>query len=247
MFGMLFFKLSTYLPKYLPTHPPMLTLLYRRFAQWYPELLQCVFSVCTPFVPVNNVYYSKEQIAQIVPSLAYQVQLAGTEVDEAVVGRDKIGALLRAMYGGAREDRQAVFDVATGVNLDLLEADKIGPSPLLSKEEMDYYVDEYVPNGMRGPLCWYKTARVNFDEERTLLEEGKVKVTMPALFIAASRDDALPPAMAAGMGQFCTDLVQKEVDSNHWALWEAAADTNRYIVEFLEPLLKGQQPLKASI
>jgi soluble epoxide hydrolase / lipid-phosphate phosphatase len=224
----------------------MLTLLHRRFAQWYPELLKCVFSVCTPFVPVNNVYYSKEQIAQILPTLAYQVQLSGTAVDEAVVGRDKIGALLRAMYGGAREDRQAVFDVATGVKLDLLEADKIGPSPLLSQEEMDYYVEEYVPNGMRGPLCWYKTGRVNFDEEQQLLEEGKMKVTMPSLFIAASKDVALPPAMSAGMGQFCTDLVKQEVDASHWALWEAAAEVNRHIGEFLEPLLKGQS-LKASI
>jgi pimeloyl-ACP methyl ester carboxylesterase len=224
----------------------ILTLLHRRFAQWHPELLKCVFSVCTPFVPVNEVYYTKEQIAQIVPSLAYQVQLAGTAVDEAVVGRDKIGAFLRGMYGGAREDGQAVFDVAKGVDLALLEADKIGPSPLLSGEEMDYYVEEYAPNGMRGPLCWYKTARVNFDEEKQLLEEGRMKVAMPALFIAASRDDALPPALAAGMGQFCTDLVKKEVDSSHWALWEAAAETNRHIVEFLEPLLKGQS-LKASI
>jgi soluble epoxide hydrolase / lipid-phosphate phosphatase len=224
----------------------MLTSLRRRFAQWYPELLQCVFSVCTPFVPVNDVYYPKEQIAKIVPSLAYQVQLSGTAVDEAVVGREKIGALLRTMYGGRREDGQAVFDVATGVKLDLLEADKIGPSPLLSKEEMDYYVDEYVRNGISGPLCWYKTGKVNFDEERKLLEENKIKVGMPALFIAASKDLALPPAMAAGMGQFCTNLVKKEVDASHWALWEAAAEVNRHIGEFLEPLLKGQS-LKASI
>lgn len=202
--------------------------------------------MCTPFVPVSEVYYPKEMIAQMLPNFGYQVQLSGTEVDEAVVGRDKIRAFLSAMYGARREDGQIVFDVAKGLRTEMLEPDKIGQSPLLSKEEVDYYVDEYVPNGMTGPLCWYKTGKVNFDEDRKLLEEGRTKVTMPALFIAASRDAALPPAMSKGMEQYCTDLVRKEVDASHWALWEAAADTNKYIREFVEPLLKGQ-PVKASI
>jgi pimeloyl-ACP methyl ester carboxylesterase len=111
---------------------------------------------------------------------------------------------------------------------------------------MDFYVDEYVKNGMRGPLRWYKNNKVNFDEERVLLEQGKIKVTVPALMVMATRDAALPPAMSASMDENCTDLVKREVNATHWALWEAAADTNKHISEFLEGILKGQ-PLKASI
>ena len=99
---------------------------------------------------------------------------------------------------------------------------------------------------MRGPLCWYKTGRVNFEEEVKLLEEGRVRITMPALMVVATRDAALPPVMAAGMGQHCDSLVTKQVDATHWALWEAPAETNRHIGEFLEGLLGGA-PLKASI
>jgi soluble epoxide hydrolase/lipid-phosphate phosphatase len=174
------------------------------------------------------------------------VQLESTEVDEAVVGREKIRAFLSAMFGGRREDGQAVFTVAKGLHKELLEPEKIGESPLVSREEIDFYADEYARNGMRGPLCWYKTNRINFDEDRALLEQGKTKVSVPSLMVAASRDAALPPAMTAGMAEYVPDLVKREVNASHWALWEAAAETNKHIGEFLEGILKGQ-PLKASI
>ncbi|KAH6636538.1 Alpha/Beta hydrolase protein [Chaetomium tenue] len=189
-----------------------------RFALWYPEVLRGVFSV----------------------------QFEGTEVDEAVVGREKIRAFLSVMYGAKREDGQPVFGVAKGLEVGLLEPEKIGESPLLSREEIDFYADEYLKNGMRGPLSWYKNGKVNFDEERPLLEQGRTKVTIPALMVVATRDAALPPAMSASMDDLCTDLVKKEVNASHWALWEAAADTNKHISEFLEVILKDQ-PLKASI
>lgn len=217
-----------------------------RFALWYPELLRCVFSICTPFFAVSEVFYPKEQLVKMLPNFGYQLQLEGTEVDEAVVGREKIRAFLSVLFGARRADGGVVFDVAKGLRPEMLEADQIGESPLLSREEMDFYVDEYVKSGMRGPLSWYKTSRINFDEERQLLEEGKTKVTMPALMVVASRDGALPPSMAAGMDRYCVDLVKREVNATHWALWEAAAETNKHIGEFLERFLKGQ-PLKASI
>lgn len=217
-----------------------------RFALWYPEVLRGVFSVCTPFWAVGDKFYTKAQIVQMLPNFGYQLQFEGTEVDEAVVGREKIRAFLSVMYGAKREDGQAVFGVAKGLQVDLLEPSKIGESPLLSREEVDFYADEYVKNGMRGPLCWYKTNKVNFDEERPLLEQGRTKVTVPALMVVATRDAALPPAMSANMDALCTDLTKKEVNATHWALWEAAADTNKHISEFVEGILKDQ-PLKASI
>ncbi|KAL2128064.1 hypothetical protein VTI74DRAFT_9768 [Chaetomium olivicolor] len=217
-----------------------------RFALWYPELLRCVFSVCTPFFTVAEHYMSKQDMVKILPNFGYQVQFEGTEVEEHVKGREMIRAALSVMYGARRKDGQVVFDVAKGYRLDKIEPGEIGESPLLSKEEMDFYADEYVKNGMRGPLCWYKTGKINFDEERPLLEQGKTKVTIPALMVVAKRDSALPPAMAAGMDKYCENLVKRDVDATHWALWERPAETNQHIGEFLEGILKSQ-PLKASI
>ncbi|KAL2164457.1 hypothetical protein VTH06DRAFT_3673 [Thermothelomyces fergusii] len=218
-----------------------------RFALWYPQLLRCVFSVCTPFWSVSDAFFTKEQIVRRLPNFGYQLQFERTDVEDAVQGRDKIRTLLRAMYGGQRADGQPVFGVAEGVRLDLLEDDQIGESPLLSREELDFYADQYVKNGMRGPLCWYKTNRVNFDEERPLLREGRTKITVPSLMVTATGDIALPPAMSADMDRhFAAPLVRREVNASHWALWETPAETNKHIGEFVERILK-KQPLKASI
>ncbi|KAK4106498.1 alpha/beta-hydrolase [Parathielavia hyrcaniae] len=218
-----------------------------RFALWRPEMLRCVVSVCTPFSAVNRVYMSKrEMVEKRLPSFGYQVQFEGGEVDEAVVGREKIRAFLGVMFGARRDDGRGVMDMARGVALELLEAGRIGLSPLLSREEVEYYVDEYARKGMGGPLCWYKTTEVNYEEERELLKEGRIRVTVPSLMVVAKRDAALPPALSANMGKWFDNLVTREVDAGHWALWQTPAEINQHIGEFLGGILKDQPP-KASI
>ncbi|KAK4140324.1 Alpha/Beta hydrolase protein [Dichotomopilus funicola] len=189
-----------------------------RFALWHPEALRCVISL----------------------------QWAGTEVDEALVGREKIRAFLKVLYGARRDDGKQVFNVAKGLDLEALEVDKIGESPLVNGEELEYYADEYARNGIKGPLSWYKTSKINFDEEKVLFDEGRDKITLPTLMVVALRDNALPPAMSANMHEYCTNLTKKEVNATHWALWEAAGETNQHFKDFLQGVLK-EQPLKASI
>ncbi|KAG5912767.1 hypothetical protein E4U53_005173 [Claviceps sorghi] len=91
---------------------------------------------------------------------------------------------------------------------------------------------------LRGPLNWYRARRINFDEERALAASSPpARVAMPALFIAASRDPALPPAMSAGMETHFAQLTRREVDATHWALVEAAAEVNAQIAEWLAEVL----------
>ncbi|KAK3302167.1 uncharacterized protein B0T15DRAFT_487392 [Chaetomium strumarium] len=217
-----------------------------RFALWYPELLRCVFSVCTPFFPVGDVYVPTAEMVKRMPSFGYQLQWEGTEVDKAVVGREKLRGFFNMLWGAPRKDGERIFDAAHGLYLDKFEADQIGESPLVSKEELDHYLDEYADHGLQGGLRWYKTRKINFEEERVLLEKGKTTVTLPSLMVVALRDIALLPSYAVGMEKYVPNLVKKEVDSSHWALWEKPAEVNQYIEEFLKGVLKGQ-PLKASI
>jgi len=56
---------------------------------------------------------------------------------------------------------------------------------------------------------------------------------MPALFIAGSKDAALPPSLANGMEKWFRSLTKAEVDAHHWALWEKPAEVNQHIEDFL--------------
>lgn len=62
----------------------------------------------------------------------------------------------------------------------------------------------------------------------------KITIDIPVLFICATKDEALPPAMSANMEQHLPDLTRKEVTASHWALWEKPDEVNGFIKEWLE-------------
>lgn len=220
-----------------------------RFALWHPDLLRGVFSICTPYASPSAVYLDLEATVERLPNFRYQVQLAGPDV-EREIGSDpaKLRAMLSGLYGARGPNREVVFSTQQGVNFEHL--DKMGKSPLLSDEEIEFYVRQYARNGMRGPLNWYRTRKVNYEEELALLgEDGKTppKLQTPALMVVASRDEALPPRMAEGMSASFESLRIAEVDGTHWSLWEPVAEqTNGHIGNFVEELLSGAS-VKASI
>lgn len=63
------------------------------------------------------------------------------------------------------------------------------------------------------------------------------------LFIQATEDAALPPAMSNGMEQYIPNLTRQSVEANHWALWEKPTDVNRHITEWLERITQHDRSL----
>jgi len=106
------------------------------------------------------------------------------------------------------------------------------------------------PGGaVRGPLNWYRTRKVNFDEERALLADGgPPRFAMPALMLSASGDSTLPPRLTEGMDRHFDDLTRAVIPGNHWVLlgpWAEAA--NAEIGKFLKRVLADDKTPKASI
>ncbi|KAK4163472.1 putative epoxide hydrolase [Cladorrhinum sp. PSN259] len=220
-----------------------------RFCLWYPSLVKAVFSVCTPYGPPNEKFMDKKTLVEtVLPNFGYQLQFEDTKLEETVMsqGKDGIRKFLSVLYG-AKVNGKPAMTGEDGIDLGLFEGDQIGRSPLLTEEELEFYVGEYERNGVHGPLNWYRTWKINFEEERELVTEGRLRITQPALIVTASRDIALPPAMADGMVKVVDQLTRKGVECSHWATWEKPAEVNRHIGEFLEGVLKGEGKVKASI
>jgi len=112
----------------------------------YPRLISALFSVCTPFGAPRTQYIP----ATVLPNFKYQLQLAGPDVEAHVVGGEKLRQFLNGLYGGKTPNGEPTFDVSHGFHLDKLS--EIGQSPLVTKEEMDFYVERYTIHGMHGPL-----------------------------------------------------------------------------------------------
>ncbi|THV46014.1 hypothetical protein BGAL_0426g00010 [Botrytis galanthina] len=214
-----------------------------RVALHYPKLITALFSVCTPFFPPQQKYIPMT----VRPNFKYQLQLQGPDVEREIQGKEKLRLMLNALYGGRSPEKELGFSVSEGVLFQNLE--KLGPSPLLSKEELDHYAEQYAINGIRGPLNWYRTGELNFEDEKELAEEfhkeNGYKVEIPTMFIGGSRDAALPPTMAENMQQWFGEgkLRKEEVDASHWALWEKPEEVNAYVKDFLTKVVGGQSHL----
>lgn len=61
---------------------------------------------------------------------------------------------------------------------------------------------------------------------------------IPVLFIAATKDEALPPAMSKAMDKHIPNLTRESVDTRHWALWEKPDEVNQMIHGWLESVTR---------
>jgi pimeloyl-ACP methyl ester carboxylesterase len=186
------------------------------------------------------------------PNFAYQLQFAGPDVEQNVQGPEKIRQALIAITGGKNHNGERANDFTTG-GMDFKKLEGMTKSPVMSDEELDHYVDEYMKHEapqLRGPMNWYRVRKINYEDEKRLLEErgpGVGKLNMPVLFIGATHDIALPPIMSMGMDAVVAEgkLTRREVKASHWALWQAADEVNKYVGEWLGEVL--EKKLKPSL
>ncbi|RAH49931.1 alpha/beta fold hydrolase [Aspergillus brunneoviolaceus CBS 621.78] len=213
-----------------------------RVALWHPTLVSHVFTVCVPYAPPTRKYLSLEALTErrIAPHFGYQLQFRGRALERNLQGTAAIARFLSALYGGrtADEEKSVAFDAEVGVLWDRLE--KVAGSGLLSEVELEYYAAEFARNGLRGPLNWYRTRKINYEDELAILNR---RITAPLLFIQALKDPALPPNLGGGMTRTIPHLTYKQVNTGHWALWQKPEEVNKIIAWWLEEVVFGRAGL----
>ncbi|KAM0293117.1 hypothetical protein ACHAPM_011725 [Fusarium culmorum] len=73
-----------------------------RTALWFPDLVQGIFSVGTPFIPPTQIYRSLDDVtrSEHMKNLRYQLQFQGTHISDEMTDEPKIRQFLNAMFGG---------------------------------------------------------------------------------------------------------------------------------------------------
>ncbi|RBR16685.1 uncharacterized protein FIESC28_06838 [Fusarium coffeatum] len=221
-----------------------------KVSTWYPELIKCVFSVCTPYMQPREQFIPLEALIAggHLTNFSYQLQFKGPDVQSRLQGEEGVRQFLNALYGGRTPEGELGFSSKDGILFDNLS--KLGPSPLASKDEIDYYVKEYCSHPapeLRGPLNYYRTQELNYRDDLEIAKKGGHKFQMPAMMITASDDSALPPSMSAGMDASFESLARAEVKASHWALWQAADAVNQHLTKWLDGVLDGALKAKASL
>lgn len=215
-------------------------LAWRMAALWTPDLLRGVVCLNVPyFPPERGDFVDLEAYTARVPSLRYQRQLAGEEavaiIDDPAGEHANLRGFINGIYDGRGPNDEKAFTVPDGVQKPETLA-VIGPAKLMSREWVDVYVRHFAQRSFRGPTNWYRTRRVNYDDERGV-EVPPIRV--PSMVVMAAGDRALPPALADGMeAWFAEGALRKElVDGGHWAHWQDVERVNGLLVEFLGGVL----------
>lgn len=98
---------------------------------------------------------------------------------------------------------------------------------------------EFMKNGINGPCNWYRTRKVNWEEELSLPAANKTVIKQPTLYVLATRDDVLTREMSKNMEKVVPNLTRGEVPAGHWALWQTPEKTNEIIKNWIQGVVLG--------
>ena len=139
-----------------------------RIAQYCPELVTHLISICTPFNPPQKDFLPVEDLVKYrIPYFAYQLQFVSGELEKVIKSKDEIRQFLLSLYGGRTEDGKPGFDVFKGAILDrlpglkrswVISEDVRCPCSTFSiissadtMQELEYYANEFSRSGVHGP------------------------------------------------------------------------------------------------
>ena len=109
----------------------------------------------------------------------------------------------------------------------------------LTKEDLDYYVEEFKSAGFRGGINYYRNLQRNWD---TTPQLANAKVTAPVLFLAGDKDVVIRGATAEGLKSSMRNAVPGLRDvklipnTGHWVQQERPNETNEAILAFLKTI-----------
>ncbi|KAI0148281.1 alpha/beta-hydrolase [Hypoxylon sp. NC0597] len=198
------------------------------FATYYPDLFKGIFSITYPYFPPVTEYVDLADAIRAgkYPTFQYQLQLRDPWLDRKFSNATEIRQFLLAVNEATTPDGKAGFSYK-GIDFDALP--HLQQPSLLNDTELDFYVSEFLIKGLRGPLNWYRTARINFEDELPIAQAGGHKFAMPALFVQALQDHVLVPELSEGMDQHFDKLTRAEVNTGHWAMIEGPDEVNNVL------------------
>ncbi|KAI1212273.1 epoxide hydrolase [Annulohypoxylon truncatum] len=217
-----------------------------RMYAYYPELIRAIFSICVPYMPPSPVKITLEQLVEKMPNFRYQLQFASGEAENILNKTpENIRGLMNGLLGGRTPDGSTALRVEVGLIEENLQ--KISPATSVSKEVIDFYVQEHSRHGFRGPCNWYRTRTLNAEDDLELAKNPDPRINVPAMLIMAEKDAALPPRLAQGQEKLFTAGLKSEVinDVGHWVMVEKPEETNKHIGDFVKSVLGDE--LKASL
>ncbi|KAF2649745.1 alpha/beta-hydrolase [Lophiostoma macrostomum CBS 122681] len=214
------------------------------FAAWHPEYLKAFFTLSVPYTrPWLGPALGWNDTLDLVengtyPTLAYQLQWRDPAMDRNYSTEADVRQFYNAAFGGVTADGVGALSPFTGIDHDILPF--LGNQTSIPPDDFEIYVKKISQKGLRGGLNWYRTRRMNWEDELELAVEweskGGFRFSTPYLFVVAEQDTFMPPKYYADLGQYFDQLTQESVDAGHWSMWEKPDEVNAILGKWIGEL-----------
>jgi pimeloyl-ACP methyl ester carboxylesterase len=172
-----------------------------------PDRFRAVAALSVPFMPRAQIYTSRT-LPSSETEVFYQEYFQTPGVAEAWYEKDVRQSVRSSLFGFSGEapiappSKPLGMIPRAGVTASHVSAPSVLP-PWITEQDVDVYAEQFKNTGYRGGLNWYR----NIDRNWELLTAfGDLSVSVPALFIAGTRD---PVLAFPGMDQIISNLKQK--------------------------------------
>ncbi len=205
-----------------------------------PDIVRGVMSLSVPYSPRGSTKPTDGMRAMAGENFFYILYFQEPGVAEAELEAD-VRHSLRSFYYSASGDPapRDVFRRLPKTAKFLEGVNDPGPdwNTWLSPADLDYYVAEFTRTGFRGGLNWYRNVDRTWEYMAAL---HGAKVTVPAFFMAGSRDGviAMNPQAVADLKKSVPNLRGQIIldGVGHWTQQERPDEVNAAIIGFIKGL-----------
>ncbi|ORY77708.1 Alpha/Beta hydrolase protein [Protomyces lactucae-debilis] len=200
-----------------------------RMYNYFPKQVSALMVISTPYYPpAKGAFVSLEGQAKALKQFAYQIYLASDQPAKDIKTRADFVKFFNAVYAPGK-----------GMNTDFMRLAKMDSYPetsMVPQDEFAVMVDQYYKNGITPSTGWYKTRRLNYDDDVNDFKGIEPKVEVPTLFFATALDPVLKPELSIGMEKHIPRLTRKVIQTGHFGQVEKPDEVNREMLEFLKRL-----------
>ncbi|KAF2643752.1 alpha/beta-hydrolase [Massarina eburnea CBS 473.64] len=207
------------------------------FALHFPDSLKAFFTISVPYtVPWLGPSLEWVDLLDLVqnktyPNFNYQIQWREPAIDRNFTSMEQTRLFLTAGFGGLTADGEPGLTAYDGLYYDRLS--QLNPQSLISAEDFEIYVPKIHQNGFHSHFNWYRTRRMNWEDELPIAELGPWKFKTPHLFMPATADSFLPPALYIDMERYFDNVTIEAVEAGHWSMWEKPSDVNNILEKWI--------------
>jgi soluble epoxide hydrolase/lipid-phosphate phosphatase len=209
-----------------------------------PDIFTAVVGITIPYMPCAGPFVPTQALAAAHPRLAYQV-FFDTQTHEAAAELERdIRRTLRGTLGPVNFPMPEDFLTSSDTFMGAWDhVEEISETAFLSKEEEDYWVEQFSIQGFKYNLQFYtdenRLAAWNFANE-----QGNHTIPQPVLSILATKDPVADMELAAKLlhsFDFLPDHTLHRLPTAHWTQLEEPDEVNSIMRKWLTKLDAKQE------